>query len=233
MQRDLIIVDNFYQNPGKIAAYALKSLHQRHCTPYNKPGDGKTIRWRTTWFQSAEQCPFKSSRKLIKKLQYLTGEKIDLHHWRLGYPIDENGRPTKNHASIEKTAWFNCCFHVKHPQAKGDLVHDHTDNDTWNACGKFGWAGLVYLNEDAPRDGGLCTWRHLKGRNEDRYAPKENWELVDSLANVYNRLILHRGCIPHSGSAGWGSTIEDGRLFQTFFFKTKPSQRNPLDIALE
>jgi hypothetical protein len=233
MQRDIIIVDNFYRNPKKIAQYALKSLEKRHCTPYNIPGDGKIIKWRTTWFQPSEKCPFKSSEKLINKLQFLTGEKIDLHHWQAPYPLNENGCPIEGHEFIkDKTAWFNCCFHVKHPEAAGDLVHNHTDTDTWNACGYYGWAGLLYLNENAPRDGGLCTWRNIKGENDKHYTPRKDWVLVDSLANVYNRLILHRGGIPHSGSAGWGSTIQDGRLFQTFFFRTKPLQTNSVVIDI-
>jgi hypothetical protein len=59
--------------------------------------------------------------------------------------------------------------------------------------------------------------------------PAENWELVDDLANVPNRLILHRGNLPHSGTAGWGETPDEGRLFQTFFFKVRPV-RHPASV---
>ena len=49
---------------------------------------------------------------------------------------------------------------------------------------------------------------------------REEWELVDDLGNVPNRLILARGNLPHSGARGWGDSLETGRLYQTFFFRT-------------
>jgi hypothetical protein len=50
--------------------------------------------------------------------------------------------------------------------------------------------------------------------------PPENWLHVDTFGSVFNRLILHRGGMPHSGAPGWGTTLDNGRLFQTFFFRT-------------
>jgi hypothetical protein len=78
----------------------------------------------------------------------------------------------------------------------------------------------------------LRLWRnHDPARNLDWMTPKENWELVDTLGNVPNRLILHRGNLPHSGSAGWGVSPETGRLYQTFFFKVV-GPRHPGSLAI-
>jgi hypothetical protein len=60
----------------------------------------------------------------------------------------------------------------------------------------------------------------------------ENWILCDKRANVFNRLILHRGDIPHRGSAGWGSSLEDGRFYQTLFFRTIATDVRP-DVSFE
>jgi hypothetical protein len=62
---------------------------------------------------------------------------------------------------------------------------------------------------------------------------RRNWELVDSYGNVPNRLILTRGNVPHSGSRGWGDSLQSGRIFQTFFFKVvSRGRRNPVTIDL-
>jgi hypothetical protein len=47
-----------------------------------------------------------------------------------------------------------------------------------------------------------------------------NWQSLDSFGNLFNRLVLVRGDIPHSGARGWGRTLDEGRLYQTFFFRT-------------
>jgi len=47
------------------------------------------------------------------------------------------------------------------------------------------------------------------------------WELVDNLANVYNRLVLYRGDHFHMSMDYFGQDLYDGRLFQTFFFNTE------------
>jgi len=45
--------------------------------------------------------------------------------------------------------------------------------------------------------------------------------LVDQIANVYNRLVLYRGDHFHMSLDYFGQGLEDGRLFQTFFFNTE------------
>jgi hypothetical protein len=219
MKRNIIIADDFYAEPDAVARYAMT---QNYCTPYNKsPNNPNTILWRTSRFKEATQCPFKSSEALIAKLEFLTGERIDLKKWQLSFPTDALGLPAPGYEKQPRSAWWNCAFHVKHhPQELGEAVHNHTEGDPWNAAGADGWAGIIYLNKHAPHNTGLFTWQNKSGNNEERFTPKENWQLVDSYANVYNRLILHRGSVPHSGAAGWGSEITDGRLYQTFFFST-------------
>src|SRR5262249_16706957 len=63
----------------------------------------------------------------------------------------------------------------------------------------------------------------------DWMTPAREWEPVDSLANVFNRLVLVRGDIPHSGAGGWGDRLGNGRMYPTFFFPTPPG-RNPLPL---
>jgi len=102
------------------------------------------------------------------------------------------------------------------------------------------WAGVCYLTPNAPLSAGTGLFRHketgltMAPRNEDGSYNKEllgeiykdsqdmtKWELVDRLANVYNRLILYRGDHFHMSLDYFGQDLYDGRLFQTFFFDTE------------
>mgnify|MGYP006891309455 FL=1 len=56
---------------------------------------------------------------------------------------------------------------------------------------------------------------------ENDYQDYTKWELVDTVGNVYNRLVLYRGDIFHASLDYFGHDNESGRLFQTFFFSTE------------
>src|SRR5690242_1363195 len=110
MRREIIIVDNFYQEPENVIRYA-RSL--KYCAPFNKPGDTKTL-WRSSWFKEAQDCPFKSSAAFIAKLEHLTGETLDREHWNLTHPVGPDGVPTDERFKKPRSCWWNCTFHEKH-----------------------------------------------------------------------------------------------------------------------
>ena len=223
MRREIVIADNFYEDPDAVVSYAL-SL--QYMFPYNKPEDeleGRPIFWRTSIFQNSTHCPIKSSKAIIDRLEFLTGEKIDLGYWNLDFPVDCQGYPVSGFEKMSRGCWWNGAFHVKHWNAQqlGEGVHSHTDTDVWSAVGVNGWAGLIYLNKNGNVRAGLHTWANKqKDHQHDWMTPPENWLEVDNLGSVFNKLILHRGGLPHSGAPGWGTKVTDGRLFQTFFFRT-------------
>lgn len=219
MRRDIIIADDFYADPRAVVrhAYSLEYI-----SPYDGAAADDAVRWRTSRWRPASACPFKSSAALIERFEFLTGEMVDREHWNREFPLDERGHLSPGYERVSRGCWWNCSFHVKHhSQVLGELVHNHTDRDIWNSVGEDGWVGLIYLNEDAPTSAGLHTWRNVDpARQYDWMTPKENWIHIDAFGNVFNRLLLHRGCAPHSGAGGWGVRLEEGRLYQTFFFRT-------------
>jgi hypothetical protein len=105
------------------------------------------------------------------------------------------------------------------------------DDKSWVHHDETTWAGIVYLTPDAPLEAGTGIYRHKNSRifahnpgqydyNNERTAP-EDWELVAFAGNVFNRLVLYRGNYYHkSAVAGFGDSLHNGRLFQTFFFDT-------------
>jgi len=233
----VVIVDNFYADPGAVREYALR---QEYYYPYESDEAVRSGGQRPTWMASrhkpAEECPFKSSSTLIRRLEEVTGEAVDLEHWRADFPVDATGRPEPDFRSaVRRGCLWNCAFHSKpdNAQAVGAGVHNHVV-DTWNSVDIHGWAGLVYLSPDAPLDGGLRLWRNRRpDRQFDWMSEAEAWEQIDMIGNVPNRLILCRGNLPHSGARGWGSALASGRLFQTFFFRTRgPVLRAGVEVTL-
>ena len=102
------------------------------------------------------------------------------------------------------------------------------------------WAGVCYLTPNAPLSGGTGLFKHkatgleraprLMDGNIDTetlnliYEDSQDmtkWEMTQFIGNVYNRLILYRGDLFHTSLDYFGKNIEDGRLFQTFFFNTE------------
>jgi hypothetical protein len=88
----------------------------------------------------------------------------------------------------------------------------HEGATTWPHRDEADWAGVLYLTPDAPLESGTGFYHESKDGEFD---------LVNAIGNVYNRLILYRGDLLHSSMLpGFGTTIEDSRLTQVFFFKT-------------
>jgi hypothetical protein len=89
------------------------------------------------------------------------------------------------------------------------------------------WAGVCYLTPDAPASSGTGLFKHKASgeyfRTTQDYEGYDytKWELFDKIGNRYNRLILYRSNLFHASLDYFGNSLENGRLFQTFFFNTE------------
>ena len=105
---------------------------------------------------------------------------------------------------------------------KGDETVYHADTQQY--------AGVLYLTPDAPVDSGTGLYRS-RITKKMKYDPEEyhtvfrnghldetDFEMVDRIGNMYNRLILFDAKCLHAGINYFGTNKEDGRLFQLFFF---------------
>jgi hypothetical protein len=115
----------------------------------------------------------------------------------------------------------NGCFQVC---LSGDQLVYHTDLQQY--------AGIIFLTPDAPPQCGTSFFRSKK--TQDRVVPvshpnfqqvfqggfldSTNFDLIDKVGNVYNRLVIFHGHMIHSASEYFGQSKENGRLFQIFFF---------------
>ncbi|MBP01739.1 MAG: hypothetical protein CMM25_02860 [Rhodospirillaceae bacterium] len=190
-----LVIDNFLSNPMDTRNYVLE---QEFSVSGNFPG--------------RRTRPFSSSgiRDLIQKvIEPLTGKIIR-------FPMDnEEGKKNYNGAFQYTTSrdrtWIHC--------------------DTGN-----NWAGVLYLTPDAPLSSGTGIFRHkdtgikreveakIKGVNDEineRSQDYTAWEQVDVIGNVFNRLVLFDSSQYHASLDYFGTTPQNGRLFQTFFFTTE------------
>lgn len=89
------------------------------------------------------------------------------------------------------------------------------------------WAGVCYLTPDAPHSGGTALYQHISSKeyrrtiNDHEGYDYTKWSLFDKIGNRYNRLILYRGDLFHASIDYFGDNLQNGRLFQTFFFDTE------------
>lgn len=89
------------------------------------------------------------------------------------------------------------------------------------------WAAVCYLTPDAPHTGGTALYRHkatgLHNRVDDSFEGYDytKWDKFDVVGNKYNRLVIYRGDLFHASIDYFGDNLQNGRLFQTFFFNTE------------
>lgn len=200
----LLVVDDFYQEPDDIRRLA---LHQEY-HPHGKEYKGKRTRERFLW-------PF-----LKEEFERLLGRPI----------LDWLQQPA------------NGCFQLT---GLNDPLVWHSDLQSY--------AAVVYLTPQAPLDAGTSFWRdrtyhcrrppnhaleagrfpdhaaridaHKEIYNDYNFLHPDNWELVDRVGAVYNRLVVWDAHMIHSASSYAGlenDTAEHARLVQLFFFTVLP-----------
>lgn len=104
-----------------------------------------------------------------------------------------------------------------------------TANDsTWIHADIYNiWSGVCYLSPEAPLNSGTAFYMHKQTYQRyytDNFFDGSNyddWEQTDYVANVFNRLVLFKGCMFHASKNYFGSNKLDSRLIQTFFFDTE------------
>ena len=182
---NIIVVDNFYENPHKIRYFALEQAFNVHG---NYPGH------RTKSYANVQ---------IKHEIETIYGKKITM--WR-------NGTDSYNGAFQYSTS--------------RDRSWIHTDGHNTHA-------GVLYLTPNAPISAGTQTFMYkISG---DRYKNEDivdltdthsqdftQWEVVDRIGNIFNRLILFNSKQFHMSVDYFGLNKFDARLFQVFFFNVEP-----------
>jgi hypothetical protein len=194
----LIVVDNFYNNAQKTRDFILT---QEFSVKGNFPGQ-RTISY--------------ANEHLKNIIQSYVGP--------FGGKITEF--PITSTLTLEKDkAIYNGSFQYTTARERS-WVH----TDSWN-----NWAGVLFLTPNAPISSGTAFYRFMNGEcteedvkllgtkeQSDRFSQDlTKWELVDTVGNVFNRLVLFNSKRFHMSMDYFGDNKENSRLFQVFFFSTE------------
>ena len=189
----LFVVDNFYADPHAVREFALQQTYF--------PGEG------AVGHRTRKQFLFDGLRESFESI---IGVKI-LDHTNDGFGWNDEGINGR----------FQYC-----PAGTPSVFH----------CDSQKWAAVIYLTPDAPPESGTSFFRHketkifhnsqidwesgqgLKVFNQHTFLDSTPYEPIDTVGNVFNRLVIFDGGLIHSGVNYFGWNIETSRLFQIFFF---------------
>lgn len=201
--KDIIIKDNFYHDPNSVRNLALQQDYHY----YEPHWYSTSLKVRYGKIIDDPICGYKyNNKEVIDLIESAIGAKVDMNTWYNGGD-DWNG-----------------VFHAKYKNNNHvDFIHHHfKEGDCVN-----GYSGVVYLDENQSKSG-TKIWKNMKtnsikgtfGPFFEKYAKPGNnqWKIYKHIENKFNRLVLFKGDVFHSGDAGYGNTIDNCRLFQTFFF---------------
>lgn len=171
MKTNIIVVDDFYNNPEDVREHALGLSYD---TLGNYPGR-RSVPEPTE--QSAYLKTFFETEIIHKK-------------------------------AINWNNEYNTCYQ-----------YTTVEDSTWIHSDSTGWAGVLFLTPDAPIESGTATYESKVSKPDCNNL--EHWTQTNFIGNIFNRLVLYNGKLFHrSVLAGFGTSKETGRLFQTFFFDT-------------
>lgn len=194
VKSDLIVIDNFYRSPNALRDFAL------NVTNMIPEGQHSIGGYKGLRSPDCYRYDF-----IKEKIQSALHEPICDRSW-------------STHA-------YNGCFQVT--SAENPQVYHGDENN---------WAGVLYLTPDAPIQSGTRTHRSKVNGVRDTlnlsasettetfptgFLDSTKFDTVDSLGNIFNRLVLFRSTYIHSAGPYFGRNMWDGRLVQLFFFNTK------------
>lgn len=194
MEINLIITDDFYQNPDEVREYALS---QEFSVRGNYPG------------QRTSPVFYDGLKNSIQYIIQQAGGKItqfEEFDYNTAFQYTTIEDKSWIHAD-QTTKWAGVCYLTPDaPITAGTALYKHKETGLYKAA----------TNPDGSYNKELMDKIYEKDCND-----VSKWEMVDIVGNKYNRLVLYRGDLFHSSLDYFGTNKYDGRLFQTFFFNTE------------
>lgn len=205
IDNNVYIVDNFYENPYAIRDYALRNKNnfKLHSALYN-----------TQYYN-----PFlyaNNSKEIINFFERISGEEICDKIWNVDLIKESNGFiqyiTEKSNPVVHKDLHWGVVVYLT-PNADistGTSLYTHKET------------GIKHVMEcldtktNKPKDICKLVKRDLWKEGEKNRI--DYWKIRHRIDNIFNRAIIFDGRNFHASNGGFGTNIENGRLFQTFFF---------------
>ncbi len=193
----LVICDNFYAAPVDVRQFALQQEFSYH------PGDHKGQR------TNQRHC-FPGVKE---RLEGLLGCKItnwDKHGYNGVFQFCVGGDPIVYHADHQSYAAVVYLTPDAPPSAGTTLYRSKS-------------TGLRTVNQQSALSKGMTLEQAQQRTFNKKLLDPTAWETVDVIGNVFNRCAIWNAQLLHAASNYFGTTKEDGRLFQMFFFDIEPT----------
>ena len=198
MRREIIVVDDFLKNPDAVREYALKQKFEAYGGK-NWPG------------RDSDKCY--GGEEMTKAISEVVGDQLTIKSenkcsYFRNTRIGEYGSQNIHFDPNPGLVWAGVLYltPIFHPTA-GTKFWKHK---------KTGWE-KVPTNEEAIKYGiksheDMFNFFNIEGNDESK------WIETDNVGFKYNRLVMFNPFLWHSNGDFFGTTHEDGRLVQLFFF---------------
>lgn len=197
-----IIIDDFYENPYDIRDFALK-LNYNSC---------HLPRFHSKSFSNVLQY------NKIQNILYPFAGKIN------NFYIENTSN--ENDPELFYGDPYNGSFQFS-LGSKIPWIHTDTFSLNENRSWTNSWAGIIYLNPNPPNNTGTNLYELKDKYKHDLMIDKfdrhdsNKWDIIDTIGNKFNRLILYRSQTYHAADSYFGTNINDARLIQLFFFSSE------------
>jgi len=223
------IIDNWYENPDQIREEAISYLKLRPEYGREKvKGSGLTS-------YPGYRCRPRLDNLLLNKEKFekALNKKIDPTRWVYIQTVDlENSQTLLNYNfETRQMGVVNTDIVIHHEDtvSNGSFQYCPDGSNTWvHADKQCTYAAVIYLNPTVPPRCGTGLYKNKKtGKTtetpEERYPLEEildfqYWEEISYCENVYNRCFLYKSNQFHTATGYFGTTPDDSRLTQVFFF---------------
>tara|TARA_B100000003_G_scaffold208538_1_gene229169 strand:- start:2978 stop:3538 length:561 start_codon:yes stop_codon:yes gene_type:complete len=174
-----LIINNFFTEPDKIVAFALKQKF------YNKETHPDKKAMLAFPGHRTEFLHIHKNKKMYNKISSMLSKAAQLF-------LEKDDFKAKLRIAFSYTDKdvYMPQFHTDNDELKGN-TYDHA------------FAGVVYLNKDAPLSAGTIVVVNNKGFK---------------CSNEYNKLFMYDSNLKHSGAGTFGKNKKDSRLVLTFYF---------------
>lgn len=223
------IIDNWYDNPDEIRELAISYLKERPEYGREKvKGSGLTA-----YPGYRARPPLKNLLLNKEKIEKVINKKIDPKRWVYLQTVNIDDSETLLNYNFETRQIgivdTDIVLDHLHTCSNGSFQYCPEDSKTWVHVDKeTTYAAVLYLNPIVPPRCGTGLYKHKKtgkttqSPNEqyplDEILDFEHWEEIFYCENVYNRCFLYKSNQFHTATGYFGTTPEDSRLSQVFFF---------------
>jgi len=192
MQTNLIITDDFYNNPDETREWVLEQ-------PFDVRGNFPGQRTKPVHEWDLEETIARIIKPHGGAITYFNDP------YTTAFQYTTAADDSWIHAD-HTTTWAGVCYLTPNaPAGGGTGIFRHKET---------GWEYAQKL-----KDGTYDPVASAKTDNDARDYSK--LDMTAMVGNVYNRLVLYRGDMFHRSLEYFGKDKYDGRLFQTFFFNTE------------